>query len=41
MCHVLIIEDEWLIADFLIELAEEAGATSIDTAVTEDEAFPT
>lgn len=38
MCHVLIIEDEWLIAEYLTCLAEEAGATSIATACTEDEA---
>lgn len=38
MCHVLIIEDEWLIAEHLTDLAEQAGATSIATACTEDEA---
>ncbi|UZK68819.1 response regulator [Sphingomonas sp. S1-29] len=38
MCHVLSIEDEWFITDLLIALAEEAGATSVSTAVTEDEA---
>lgn len=38
MCHVLIIEDEWLIADYLSYLAEKAGATSIAIASTEDEA---
>ena len=38
MCHVLIIEDEWLIAEHLTYLAEQAGATSIATACTEDEA---
>ena len=38
MCHVLIIEDEWLIAEYLTYLAEQAGATSIATAYTEDEA---
>jgi CheY-like chemotaxis protein len=38
MCHVLIIEDEWLIADLLMSLAEEAGATSTAIAITEDEA---
>ena len=38
MCHVLIIEDEWLIAEYLTYLAEQAGATSIATACTEDEA---
>lgn len=38
MCHVLIIEDEWLIADHLSYLAEQAGATSSSMAATEDEA---
>lgn len=38
MCHVLIIEDEWLIAEYLTYLAERAGATSIATACTEEEA---
>lgn len=38
MCHVLIIEDEWLIAEHLSQLAECAGATSIATACTENEA---
>lgn len=38
MCHVLIIEDEWLISEYLTELAREAGATSIVTAMTEGEA---
>ncbi|MBB5713115.1 CheY-like chemotaxis protein [Sphingomonas xinjiangensis] len=35
---MLIIEDEWLIAEYLIYLAEEAGATSIATASTEADA---
>lgn len=38
VCHVLIIEDEWLIAEDLTFLAEQAGATSVSTAGTEDEA---
>ncbi len=38
MCHVLIIEDEWFISEYLTQLAEEGGATSIATAMTEDEA---
>lgn len=38
MCHLLIIEDEWLIADYVTHLAEQAGATSVATACTEDEA---
>ena len=32
MCHVLIIEDEWLIAEYVEQLARDAGATSVDTA---------
>lgn len=35
---LLIIEDEWLIAEYLTDLAERAGATSVATACTEDEA---
>lgn len=38
MCHVLIIEDDWFIAEDLIHLAEQAGATSVATACTQDEA---
>lgn len=38
MCHVLIIEDDWLISDHIAQLVEAAGALSIDTADTEDEA---
>jgi CheY-like chemotaxis protein len=38
MCHVLIIEDDWLIADHIVQLIEAAGASSIDMAGTEDEA---
>lgn len=38
MCHVLIIEDESLIAEHLTCLAEQAGATSVATACTEGEA---
>lgn len=38
MCHVLIIEDEWLIAEHLAHLVEQAGATSVAMACTEDEA---
>ena len=30
MCHVLIIEDDWLIADYVEHLARGAGATSIE-----------
>lgn len=32
MCHVLIIEDEWLIAEYIEQIARDAGATSVDTA---------
>ena len=38
MCHVLIIEDDWIIADHIAQLVETAGAMSIDMAITEDEA---
>lgn len=38
LCHVLIIEDEWLIAEHLAILAEDAGATSVAMASTENEA---
>jgi two-component system, response regulator PdtaR len=38
MCHVLIVEDDWIIADHIAHLVETAGALSVDMAVTEDEA---
>lgn len=38
MCHVLIIEDDWIIADHIALLVEAAGARSVDMAATEDEA---
>jgi CheY-like chemotaxis protein len=38
MCHVLIIEDDWIIADHIAQLVEAVGASSIDMAGTEDEA---
>jgi CheY-like chemotaxis protein len=38
MCHVLIIEDEWMIAEHMAGLAEDAGATSIEVVTTEREA---
>jgi CheY-like chemotaxis protein len=38
MCHVLVIEDNFLIADYIVQLVEEAGATSIAQAVTQSEA---
>ncbi len=39
MCHALLIEDEWLIADHLASLIEEAGATSIDQVDSEQDAI--
>jgi CheY-like chemotaxis protein len=39
MCHVLVIEDEWLIAGELGDLALAAGATSVAFAETEGEAI--
>lgn len=38
MCHVLIIEDDWFIADHIAQLVAAAGALSCDVAITEDEA---
>ena len=38
MCHVLIIEDEWLIADHVALRVEAAGAVSVEVAESEDEA---
>ena len=38
MCHVLIIEDEILVAMHIETLLEDAGATSFAFAVSEDEA---
>lgn len=38
MCHVLIIEDEPLIAMLIETMVEDGGATSWDIAVTQDEA---
>lgn len=38
MCHVLIIEDEPLIAMLLRDVLEDAGATSFAFAATQDEA---
>lgn len=35
MCHVLVIEDDWLIADHIMSVIERAGATSIAQADTE------
>jgi CheY-like chemotaxis protein len=38
MCHVLIIEDEWLIAELIRHHLETIGATSFDYAMTQTEA---
>lgn len=38
MCHVLIIEDEWVIAEHIAWLAEDGGATSVRIAATERDA---
>ncbi|QJU60924.1 response regulator [Sphingomonas sp. AP4-R1] len=38
MCHVLVIEDEWLLSEYISDIAERAGGTSIDTAATEADA---
>ncbi|PZO76988.1 MAG: response regulator [Sphingomonas taxi] len=35
MCHVLVIEDDWLIADHIMSVIERAGATSIAQADSE------
>ena len=39
MCHVLIIEDEWLIGEHIEVIAREHGASSVDRAETEQEAI--
>jgi CheY-like chemotaxis protein len=39
MCHTIVIEDEPLIAFYMADLAEEAGATSVELAETESEAI--
>lgn len=38
MCHVLVIEDEPLIAEFVADIAERCGATSVAFAESEQEA---
>lgn len=35
MCHVLVIEDEWMIAEYVADVVRDAGATSIATADTQ------
>lgn len=39
MCHVLVIEDEPLVAEYVADLASDGGATSIDFADTEASAI--
>lgn len=39
MCHVLVIEDDFLIADHIIQLIERAGGSSFDQAATQAEAI--
>jgi CheY-like chemotaxis protein len=39
MCHVLVIEDEPFIADYIADIAETAGATSVVLAASEAEAL--
>ena len=39
MCHVLVIEDEWLIGEHIEAIAREGGASSVDRAETEQEAI--
>ena len=38
MCHVLVIEDEWLIGEHIEQIARDNGASSVDRAETEREA---
>lgn len=38
MCHVLVIEDDWMIAEYVADVARDAGATSIDMADTQQSA---
>lgn len=38
MCHVLVIEDEWLIGEHIEEIARGNGASSVDRAETERDA---
>lgn len=39
MCHVLVIEDDWLLAEHVADIARDAGATSIDMADTQQGAI--
>lgn len=38
MCHVLVIEDDWITAEYVADVARDAGATSIDMADTQQSA---
>lgn len=35
MCHVLVIEDDWLTAEMVADVARDAGTTSVDMADTQ------
>lgn len=39
MCHVLVIEDDFLIADHIIRLAQAGGATSVAQADSQESAI--
>ena len=39
MCHVLVIENEWLIGEHIEAIAREGGASLVDRAETEQEAI--
>ena len=39
MCHALVIEDDYLVADYIAALAEISGATSTAIASSEEEAL--
>lgn len=39
MCHALVIEDEWLVAEYVEQIARDAGATSVDQATTQQDAI--
>ncbi|NJC32844.1 CheY-like chemotaxis protein [Sphingomonas jejuensis] len=38
MCHVLVIEDDWLVGEMIADVARDGGATSIERADTEAQA---
>jgi two-component system, response regulator PdtaR len=40
VCHVLIIEDEFVIATYIQTVLEENGATSVEVVATEQQAGP-